>query len=498
MHPPEYPVLLYTRTHGLVNRLAKRYNPTDADNTPLHQLVYAGNAEAVRAYLARDTASLNAYNSADWTPLHVAATLSSADVFRTLHRSGARVDADTRYYRYQPLHVAAHYGNFEVCRYLVREGNVPVDTPACEGGKTALIVATRKNRLQLVEWLLAKGSDVNYRMICGRTALHHSRTAHMVCVLVKAGATPHVKTRGNRDTPLHSAARANNLKVCKALIHYGARDDWCNAEGCTPFELAVQSGHTEVCSLFLQRGVVVRPHSLRHVDPAIRPDVGDGVTGGALDAMLELHGSVTVVFPSDATNLQQRRQIHARAQPVDRIPPPNRIAPPDPIATSTPSALRRMLYNGWKVSQGQVVTARTKLLAELVEDRANAIIARGLCQRFPLAAVQAMFAYVNGATSARVNDWLGDNRVTVPVTTGQCAHRTFVCPLHAAVSITPRVRWAYLSPTSRVRLRHDVLQMYCTAQQRNNEHTPMLILQFCTPSLLAQYCLFVWHAYKCE
>lgn len=114
-----------------------------------------------------------------------------------------------------PLHRAAGgRGDAEMTRYLLDKG---ADVRALDGqGNTPLNVAVR-----------GRGSK---------------EKAHIVELLLTAGADPNAKTRAGGSTPLHIAAFGGNVEAVKHLIAHKADVNATDREGKTPLQriLAMQ------------------------------------------------------------------------------------------------------------------------------------------------------------------------------------------------------------------------------------------------------------------
>ncbi|KAG7294829.1 hypothetical protein JYU34_022799, partial [Plutella xylostella] len=61
----------------------------------------------------------------------------------------------------------------------------------------------------------------------------------------------------NGHTPLHIAARKNQMETAATLLEYGAITNAESKAGFTPLHLAAQQGHTDMCSLLLEHGADV-------------------------------------------------------------------------------------------------------------------------------------------------------------------------------------------------------------------------------------------------
>lgn len=121
--------------------------------------------------------------------------------------------------------------------------------------RTLLYHAVSFGRLDLVDWLLAQGAQVNHQDRSGETALHvaaRNGRAGLVEMLLRGGADPNlVDTDGNG--PLWHAtysatlavATAGNFTVLKQLLDAGADPARTNAHGVSPLEFAAVRKETQ-------------------------------------------------------------------------------------------------------------------------------------------------------------------------------------------------------------------------------------------------------------
>lgn len=58
----------------------------------------------------------------------------------------------------------------------------------------------------------------------------------------------------NGYTPLHIAAKKNQMEIATTLLQYGAETNIQTKQGVTPLHLVSQEGHSEMAALLLQRG----------------------------------------------------------------------------------------------------------------------------------------------------------------------------------------------------------------------------------------------------
>lgn len=70
-------------------------------------------------------------------------------------------------------------------------------------------------------------------------------------LLLDKGASPH-ETAKNGHTPLHIAARKNQMDIATTLLEFGAKADAESKAGFTPLHLSAQDGHIDMTNLLIE------------------------------------------------------------------------------------------------------------------------------------------------------------------------------------------------------------------------------------------------------
>ncbi|XP_014234163.1 serine/threonine-protein phosphatase 6 regulatory ankyrin repeat subunit A isoform X2 [Trichogramma pretiosum] len=196
-----------------------------AQESAFHYCALAGNNEVLSEMISHMSATevqkaLNKQSAVGWTPLLIAAHRGHMDIVNNLLANHARVDVFDLEGR-SALHLASEHGYLEVC-----------------------------------DALLANKAFINSKSRVGRTALHLAAmngNTHLVRFLVQDhGAALDVLTL-RKQTPLHLAAGAGQLLVCKLLLELGASIDATDDQGQKPIHAAAMNNYAEVAQLFLQR-----------------------------------------------------------------------------------------------------------------------------------------------------------------------------------------------------------------------------------------------------
>ena len=177
-------------------------------STPLH-FAAGYNRLAVVEYLLQHGADVQAKDKGGLVPLHNACSYGHYEVTELLVRAGASVNVSDLW-KFTPLHEAAAKGKYDIVRLLLkhgadagkknRDGHTPLDLVR-DGdqdiadllrGDAALLDAAKKGHLARVH-KLATAQNINCR-----------------------------DSQGRNSTPLHLAAGYNNLDVAEYLLEHGA------------------------------------------------------------------------------------------------------------------------------------------------------------------------------------------------------------------------------------------------------------------------------------
>uniref|UniRef100_A0A8C7FV96 Poly [ADP-ribose] polymerase n=1 Tax=Oncorhynchus kisutch TaxID=8019 RepID=A0A8C7FV96_ONCKI len=206
-------------------------------STPLH-FAAGYNRVALVEYLLHHGADVHAKDKGGLVPLHNACSYGHYEVAELLVRHGASVNvADL--WKFTPLHEAAAKGKYEICKLLLkhgadptkknRDGNTPLDMVK-EGdtdiqdllrGDAALLDAAKKGCLARVQKLCSP-ENINCR-----------------------------DTQGRNSTPLHLAAGYNNLEVAEYLLEHGADVNAQDKGGLIPLHNAASYGADDIRALLI-------------------------------------------------------------------------------------------------------------------------------------------------------------------------------------------------------------------------------------------------------
>uniref|UniRef100_A0A7M4FPW3 Ankyrin-1 n=1 Tax=Crocodylus porosus TaxID=8502 RepID=A0A7M4FPW3_CROPO len=255
---------------------------TESGLTPLHVAAFMGHLPIVKTLLQRG-ASPNVSNVKVETPLHMAARAGHMEVAKYLLQNKAKVNAKAKDDQ-TPLHCAARIGHTSMVQLLLENHADP--NLATIAGHTPLHIAAREGHVDTALALLTMSASQVCMTKVGRRSVAAQRRVPTQLSLGKApvrrghgqqcwGALLQVavgegriKGKGlpcqamhmtpvlpqqNGYTPLHIAAKQNQLEVAGSLLQYGASANAESAQGVTPLHLAAQEGHADMVALLISK-----------------------------------------------------------------------------------------------------------------------------------------------------------------------------------------------------------------------------------------------------
>ncbi|XP_065650594.1 uncharacterized protein LOC101237623 isoform X2 [Hydra vulgaris] len=160
------------------------------------------------------------------------------------------------------LHQAAIEGSIDQVKLLIKEYSYNIEDIDCINlqGCTPLHLASRFNRLKVVEYLLENGSQINKTTevenntpLLLATKYNMTDTAKYLC---EHGADVKIKNI-HGSTALHLAASKGNEEICNALIQNGSDINAIDSRNCTPLHMAIHGGSKTITKLLIENGADV-------------------------------------------------------------------------------------------------------------------------------------------------------------------------------------------------------------------------------------------------
>uniref|UniRef100_A0A8C0H8T1 Ankyrin 1 n=1 Tax=Chelonoidis abingdonii TaxID=106734 RepID=A0A8C0H8T1_CHEAB len=262
---------------------------TESGLTPLHVAAFMGHLSIIKILVQRG-ASPNVSNVKVETPLHMAARAGHTDVAKYLLQNKAKVNAKAKDDQ-TPLHCAARIGHTSMVKLLLENNANP--SLATTAGHTPLHITAREGHVDTALALLDKEASqacmtkVGWCGLCSQPRQGFLGSAEVglgqaaageawaMCLLSafprgERGELPHVPaslhpasqvpallcmplTLCNGYTPLHIAAKQNQLEMASSLLQYGASANAESMQGVMPLHLAAQEGHADMAVLLISK-----------------------------------------------------------------------------------------------------------------------------------------------------------------------------------------------------------------------------------------------------
>jgi ankyrin repeat protein len=173
------------------------------------------------------------------TPLTYALELHEFNIAKRLVKAGADVNArepiaNSR----QPLHLAMDTPNLDIIQYLLGHGAQVDGQDGC--GATPLMLASHRGHLQVVRLLLAHGANLLEKDYVGRTALHRAAEGQhddVVRFLVTSRADVCAQDRYGWTAIYHSIVFCH-LATARALVECGVPVNTLDCNSRSPLVLA--------------------------------------------------------------------------------------------------------------------------------------------------------------------------------------------------------------------------------------------------------------------
>ncbi len=168
---------------------------------------------------------------------------------------------------YTPLFYATENNKIEIAEYLISKG-ADVDFVLLDDyyGITPMTNGIVKGNFKMVKMLRERGAEIQYRTNLGENYLHFATAGNKVEIaeyLLNCGIGINSVKNGNL-TPLHIAAIYGSADVAKLLIKKGANLDLKSCDGGTPLHFAIAARNHEIADILRQGGQKIYQENSLH------------------------------------------------------------------------------------------------------------------------------------------------------------------------------------------------------------------------------------------
>ena len=219
------------------------------DNTGATPMYRASSKNDVKImeYLFSVGAQLDIPCKNGFTPLIIASLAGNLDAIRFLHPYGANMELPESNGLTPFLVACAGCGDLDVVRYLKEVAHCDMER-AEKNGCTPFILAAGAGHLDVCQYLLIEGADIDAQSDSGFTAAFSacsSGNLEIIQFLYEAGAD--IERRSNKgSTPLYIATVHGYFEIVHYLHSVGGNIEAADNNGLTPLHAAVGAGGSSI------------------------------------------------------------------------------------------------------------------------------------------------------------------------------------------------------------------------------------------------------------
>mgnify|MGYP000299444218 CR=1 FL=1 len=144
-----------------------------------------------------------------------------------------------------------------------------INEPTDNMGRRPIHLVCKVGHLDVLNWLIKFGADVNVRNIDGMAPIHlacgHGHL-NVLDKLIDAGAMVNI-VNNEGEGPIHIASMSGNLAVLNRLIEADAKIDLVDNNGQAPIHLACLNGHLEIVNKLIEAQANLNIEDIRGLRP---------------------------------------------------------------------------------------------------------------------------------------------------------------------------------------------------------------------------------------
>jgi hypothetical protein len=221
---PHFATWIWIYNEDQLGRSMWTIHPVNPEAVPLYYAVMLGFRDLAEYLITEHPEHVNARGGRHSTPMHAAVDEGHANIISLLVEHGANMEARTSNIdRGTPLNRAAWGGRLEIGQYLLDRG-ADINARDCDLS-TPLIQAVAEEHVEFARMLLDRGADINARDNYLRTPLIHAvfvrRRMEIARMLLERGAEIDAQA-GRGGTALSSAVASGNTEAMQLLLEHGA------------------------------------------------------------------------------------------------------------------------------------------------------------------------------------------------------------------------------------------------------------------------------------
>jgi ankyrin repeat protein len=212
-------------------------------------------------YLLKQKADKDLKSSTGYSPLHTLCTMIQNDSL--VDYKSVKPECDTK----DLIKTLLDYSDdINKSTGLTSLTNSLIDASA-DDLDTPLHIASKKNTIALIPFLVDNNADLNKKNVHGYTPLHYSCLYghYEICSILLENGAKINKASNNGSTPLHQAilnTGSNSKKIVSLLVDSGADINKEDVDHITPLAMAIMNGNYSVCNFLIgKKARVLNSHN---------------------------------------------------------------------------------------------------------------------------------------------------------------------------------------------------------------------------------------------
>ena len=320
----------------------------------LHKAVINHHVDIIK-YLISQGVTMNVFDRASFSPLHMAAEHGYTDIMDLLLKRGSEVDCFFSNPMHTPLMTSITSEQYDSMKTLLEEGakvngvlndaaplyqairyeptNLPIvellisfganECVPDEIGYYPLHSAAYWGQYEVAEFFLQRGHDPGQLSECPddigqrETPLHcavFGNKPSVLQLLVKAGASVNCLAHPGKQTPIYNAVLNQKIDMVEQLINLNANVNVKDASSVTPLHHAISSQNNDIIRLLIQKGAHLEKKTIDGLTP-LHIAVIDGSEESA-KLLIDSGASVSVTSAYGETPLHFAAELNC-ARKVD-------------------------------------------------------------------------------------------------------------------------------------------------------------------------------------
>ena len=242
-----------TSVQWLIEKENVDKNQIVVDEALIHIAALNGHLDIVQYLIEKQNVEIDLKDYWERTALFCACERGYLQIIEYLISKGASIKVNDEDYI---IHTASKGGHLPIVEYLIEKQKMDIDLKGSLGN-TPLHYSCEVGYLQVAEYLISKGANINAKNVLGNYIIHSASEGGLLPIvqyLIEKQKID-INIKGDEEiTPLHCACKKGHLQVVEYLISKGADIEATNEDGWTPLHYALWYGQSDIENYLVSKG----------------------------------------------------------------------------------------------------------------------------------------------------------------------------------------------------------------------------------------------------